>query len=103
MEKKIQDYERISTGCQSGKKRKIQDDESITMGCQSGKKRKIQDDDQSITTGCQSGKKRKIQDEEYEDELNYNFVPRKKMKIDKPFEINMDDYVKTRRDLLIYI
>ena len=97
--KKIQeDDENISISQHSGKKRKIQDDESISIGQHRGKKRKIQDDE-SISIGCQTGKKRKIQ----EDEHNCNFVPRKKMKIEKPFEINMDDYVQARRDLLIYI
>ena len=92
--KKIQEDERISICQNTGKKRKIQDEEqSISIGI---KKRKIQDEE-SIAIGCQSGKKRKIQEDEY------NFLPRKKMKIDKPLEINMHDYIKKRRDLLIYI
>ena len=58
--------------------------------------KKIQEDER-ISIGQNTGKKRKIQEDEY------NFLPRKKMKIDKPLEINMHDYIKKRRDLLIYI
>jgi hypothetical protein len=94
--KKIQDDESISN-----RKRKFQEDESIYIYNETGKKRKIQEDE-SISKSDQTGKKRKIQDYDYEDEHNCNFVPRKKMKTEKSFE-NMDDYVKARRDLLIYI
>ena len=78
-------------------KRKIHhEDQTISIGNQTAKKRKIEEDESvcSVT----SGKKRKIE------EVDHNLVPRKKMKTTvSSFENNIYDYVKKRRDLLIYI
>lgn len=79
-------------------KRKIHhEDQTISIGNQAAKKRKIEEDESfcSVT----SGKKRKIEEED-----NHNLVPRKKMKTTvSSFENNIYDYVKKRRDSLIYI